>query len=332
MDNESKRGQLEIFSNMISGYRAPLIIFAAHSTGIFSELGTSRYSAEQISKNLRLDERAVEIVLDSLVALNLLIKRKMLYENSQMAKTYLLPDSPDYRGDMVNHSRHLINSWMNIGSILKEGSDVLPAKKKKSPEELRDFIMAMANVGLESINLMLGEIDFSVFNFVLDLGGGPGTYLSVLCSNYPELKAVLFDLPDVIDIAKENLDSLDINDRISFIKGDFLIDEIGSGYDCIIVSNIIHSLGPEQIKNIIYKSYNALDSGGKILIKDFFLEENRTKPSAGAVFAVNMLVNTEDGRSYTWEEVSGWMKDAGFCKMERCVLTEHSGVLTGTKP
>ena len=113
------------------------------------------------------------------------------------------------------------------------------------------------------------------------------------------------------------------------MAGDFETDELGAGYDCIYVSSIIHSLGPDDTAALFAKARRALSPGGVIMVKEFYLDDTRTRPASAARFAVNMLVGTAAGKSYTLTETQALLRAAGFGDFTTVPVGAHSAVLVG---
>jgi len=129
------------------------------------------------------------------------------------------------------------------------------------------------------------------------------------------MRATLFDKPEVIPIARERLAEAGFLDRVTLVGGDFYLDEFPSGHDLVFVSAIIHQNTPEQNLGLYQKGFRALLPGGRIVIRDHVMEPDRTQPRDGAIFAVNMLVGTPGGNTYTYEEIYAGLEQAGFTRI-----------------
>jgi SAM-dependent methyltransferase len=154
--------------------------------------------------------------------------------------------------------------------------------------------------------------DTSRFRCLLDIGGGSGSYTIAFLERNPDLRAVLFDLPPVIEMAKARLDSADLADRTTLVGGSFYEDELPAGCDLALLSAIIHQNSPELNVALYRKIHRALEPGGVLLIRDHIMDEERIHPPAGAAFALNMLVATDGGDTFTFSEVESTLIEAGF--------------------
>ena len=147
---------------------------------------------------------------------------------------------------------------------------------------------------------------------LLDVGGGPGTYAVAFVRAVPGLRATLLDLPEVVEIARENVAAAGLLDRFDLVAGDLLSDAFPGGHDLAFVSAIVHMLGPDENVTLFRKVHDALVPGGRIVLRDHVMSPDRTAPRAGALFAVNMLVGTKAGGTFTLEELAAWLGEAGF--------------------
>jgi ubiquinone/menaquinone biosynthesis C-methylase UbiE len=158
--------------------------------------------------------------------------------------------------------------------------------------------------------------DSRAYHTLLDVGGGSGAYTIAFLKNSPQLRAVVFDLKNVIPITQEKIREAGVEDRVTFVEGDFYKDPLPVGCDLALLSAIIHQNSPEQNLSLYRKIYRALRSGGALLIRDHIMDATRTRPPAGALFALNMLVNTPAGDTYTFGEVKEALESAGFTDVE----------------
>ncbi len=181
-----------------------------------------------------------------------------------------------------------------------------------SADNRRAFIGAMHVVG-RGLSVEIAEAyDLSRFKRLLDIGGASGTYTMAFLRKNPRLTAVIFDLEDVIPMSVERLSAEGFLDRVEPVAGDFYRDELPKGCDLALLSAIIHQNSREENLELYRKVFRALDPGGRLLIRDHIMDESRTSPPGGAAFAVNMLVNTSGGDTYTFREVKESLEQAGF--------------------
>jgi len=301
--NKKLTKQLQEFTRLWGGFRASRVVLTANNYGIFDHLKTPK-TAGDIARVISADARATEILLDAVASVGLLKKSGGKYRNSETAGTFLVKDSGLYQGDMLRHADDLWKGWSGLDEVVKTG---LP--NRSGGRDYGTFIRAMHNNAVIRAKKAIRAIDLKGVKRALDLGGGPGTYSMELARK--GIDVTLFDLPEAITIAKELVSGQGI-DNINFAAGDFHADDIGAGYDLVFISQIVHSLSIAESLALMEKARDALGPKGRLVIHEFLLGKDRAHPVPAALFSVNMLVNTEAGRSYTVQEMRGWLAKAGF--------------------
>jgi predicted O-methyltransferase YrrM len=226
---------------------------------------------------------------------------------------YLSNESPKSIIPMILHASHLWDRWTHLTNIVKgdtkAGSD---EDSFFSGDELKAFIGAMHAVSSPHAENIVKGISHERSKALLDLGGASGTYTIAFLKSSPEMNATLFDLPEVIELARERLEKEGLLDRVTLVAGNYLRDEIPQGHDLAFLSAVIHSNSPEQNFELYKKVFRSMIPGGRVIIRDQVMESDRTRPEAGAIFAVNMLVATEGGTTYTFDEIKEGLSNAGF--------------------
>jgi len=309
--NKTLMQQFQMFRQMSGGFRASRVILTANNYDIFERLKSPK-TAAALAGSLKTDPRATQILLDAVTALGLLKKAGMKYRNTSLASKFLVKGSPSYQGDMLRHSDTLWKSWSGLDEVVRTG---LPNRAAERHHE--SFIRAMHNNAVFRAKDVINAVDVRGVKRALDLGGGPGTYSMELARH--GIAVTLFDLPNTIEIAQKLVKEAKVR-NMDFIAGDFHEDDIGNGYDLVFISQILHSLSEDESLALLKKSYQALNAGGRVAIQEFLLEEDRAHPVPGALFSVNMLVNTAAGRSYTAQEMKGWLAKAGFKSVKAKIL------------
>ncbi len=178
------------------------------------------------------------------------------------------------------------------------------------------FIGAMDVAGQELSRRIVGAFDASPFHRLLDIGGASGTYTLAFLRKNPRMTAVLFDLPPVIEIARERMQTEGVKDRVLLVPGDYRKDPFPDGCDLALLSAVIHQNSPSENLDLFAKIHGVLEAGGVLLIRDFVMDSTRTSPKGGTFFALNMLVNTIAGDTYTFDEISEALRSSGFVTVE----------------
>ncbi len=289
------------------------ILLTAAELDLFTPLAEKQQTAAELSGELRCDGRALAIVLDALAAMCLLEKQDGAYRTLPAAAPFLSSRSPRSVRPMILHASHLWDAWSALTAVAR-GSDSTgdEASEVRDADELSAFIGAMHVVGTPLAEKIVAAIQPGPASNLLDVGGASGTYTIAFLKAVPTLKATLFDRPAVIPMARKRLAEAGLSDRVRLAAGDFYRNELPGGHDLALLSAIIHQNSPVENIELFGKVFRALVPGGRVVIRDHIMEPDRTKPRDGAIFAVNMLVNTEGGSTYTFEEIRAWLEEAGF--------------------
>ncbi len=313
--------QAREFAALWGGFRASRVVLTANNFALFEHL-RKPVAAADLARIVGLDPRATEILLDAVTALGLLRKTGTRYRNSAVAERFLVKASPWYQGDILRHSDQLWKAWSGLDEVVRSG---LP--NRSGGRDHDSFIRAMHNNAVLRARDVVAAIDLRGVKRALDLGGGPGTYSMELARR--GIAVTLFDLPNTADIARALAAEAGLTD-ITFQGGDFHSDAIGGGYDLVFISQIFHSYSSEENRALLEKARNALNPKGMIAVQEFLLNKDRASPPAGALFSINMLVNTREGRCYTPQELKAWLTMTGFRGVRTTVLGD-TVVLTARK-
>ena len=295
-------GKIRELRQILFGFRPARVLLTANNYRIFDYL-QKPLSAQTISKKIHTNLRATEILLDALTGMGLLKKRANHYKNAQLASLFLISKSPSYQGDIIRHSDTLWKNWSCLDEVVRTG---MPSRTTREREA---FVLGMHNIASLKVKDVINTIGLKGVKTALDLGGGPGTYAIEMSKK--GVSVTLFDSRETIDIAQRIIRRQGCK-TIRFMRGDFLTDDIGSGYDLVLVSQVFHAYSAKDNICVLRKCKKALNNNGRIVVQEFPLSNDRTSPLQSALFSVNMLVNTEGGRCYASKEIRGWLHDIGL--------------------
>ncbi len=329
----------EAADRMAQGYREAQILFAAVRLGVFDALEEGPAGADALADRLEADHRGTRILCDALAALGLLVKGGEVdgaYRCSPAAQDFLVSSSPASKVPMLLHGARLYERWAGLLDAVKAGAPVPDGRiDPRLQEDEGGFARAMAVIGREIAGQAVAALErlglLDGARTLLDVGGGPGVYALEMARRAPELHATVLDRPDTLEVARRNVEEAGLASRMTLRPGDALEGDLGGPYDLIFTSNFVHIFPPEANRRLIRRAADALAPGGHLAVKDFLLDPDRTTPPGAALFAVNMLVATEGGDSYTVEEVHGWFREAGLEPGETVDLTAQSRLALARK-
>jgi SAM-dependent methyltransferase len=316
----------------VSGYYwQSFTLHAAIKLGIFTMVGSEELTAADIAQRLNAKERGVVLLLNALAAMNLLVKRGDRYSNTPSGTSFLSKNSPEYIGYIIMHHHHLALSWLKLDEAVRTGGP-MRLRSSGSDEDAREsFLMGMFNIAMNLAPRLVNTIDISGRRHLLDLGGGPGTYAIHFCLNNPQLRATVYDLPGTRPYALKTIEKFGLTKRIDFVAGDYLKENIPGVYDVAWLSQILHAEGPDECRKIIEKAASALEPGGVLMVHEFVLDDTMDGPLQPALFSLNMLLGTANGRSYSEREIMEMLARAGAKEIKRLPsqFPSDSGILTG---
>lgn len=314
---------------MAAGYQKSRIILTAFELEIFTAIGDGALTSFEIAERINAKPRSTERLLNALCALGFIEKKEGRYSNSMVSARYLVKGSKEYLS-RIGHMIGLYASWGTLTGAVKAGASV--HAREHDPVSLSHFIEAMHYRAKKTAGELVSHIDLSGVKTVLDVGGGSGVYSMAFVKAKPGLKAVVFDLADVTALARTYIAESGLSGSISTMDGDYNSDSFGAGYDLVFMSAIVHINSYDENVALMKRARQSLAKGGRIVIQDHIMDEDRTSPARGAIFALNMLVNTRGGDTYTEREMREWLEKAGCTSIERIPTGMENDLMVGGVP
>jgi 2-polyprenyl-3-methyl-5-hydroxy-6-metoxy-1,4-benzoquinol methylase len=315
-----------------TGFQSSRIFLTAYELGIFTALGDKTRASAAVAKNLKTDPRATDRLMNALCTMELLIKKDGKFSNSPAAAQLLVQGKPEYMAGFM-HTNSLWNTWSTLTEAVKKGTTVAirPNANERGPAWLVPFIAAMHDRAAAQAPAIVSRIDLAGTKRVLDVGGGSGAFSMAFVRARKGISATVFDLPNVIPLARKYVKQGKCSSAIDFSAGDYLKDDLGKGYDIVFLSAIIHSNSESENRLLFKKCAKALNPKGQLVVVDFIMNEERLIPPHGAFFSLNMLVGTRSGDTYTESEVRSWMNAAGLKKITRNDTPFGTSMIIGVK-
>jgi SAM-dependent methyltransferase len=325
------------FREAVAAYRLPRIIFTALDLDLFTAVGSRSWTVQSLAKKLRASARGLEILCRNLACAGLLIKTGFRYRNSPLARRELNKKSAAYRWAYLDLLRGHWDDWSQLTKSVKRGRPVDDNDAPDEPAYRRRFSWAMHHRSLDVAPKIAAQINLRGARTLLDLGGGPGTYALAFLKRNPSLRATVCDRAPAIAVAKEIAATVPQGRRLSYLPIDFVKKPIPGRYDVIWFSNVLHIYSPEENQRLFRKMAKALAPGGRLLIQDAFLHDaNGLYPQDASLFAVTMLLFTDEGNTYSVRDATAWLKRAGFGRVRTLTMKKGTedwdgGILEATK-
>ena len=314
-----KKLDRDMVLDMVRGFQPACIVIAAAELDAFTILSARPMAAATLARRIKGDVRAVTILLDALAAIGFLhkaVRAEPVYSVPKAVAEILAEGGSRCMLGMVRHLGNCLRGWSQLGAAVLSGK---PARRRPSvlgaDGDLASFIRAMHEISGPLAMPLVADLGKLKFTHVLDLGGASGTWTQAFLQLYPEACATIMDRPEVIPMAKRLMKKARLADRVRLFPGDFMKNTLPKGADLAWVSAIVHQNSRAQNRRLFAKVFSALEPGGLILIRDVVVDASRTRPEAGALFAVNMLVNTPGGGTFTFNELRDDLSIAGFSKI-----------------
>jgi O-methyltransferase domain/Dimerisation domain len=319
---------------LVRGFHPACVIIAAAELDVFTILRDQSMDALGLAGRIKSDPRATATLLDALAAMGLLSKREGAFAVSADVAALLAEDGDRCMLGMVRHMGNCLRRWGQLAKVVMTGRPVEgEVSVRGAAGDVASFIRAMHEISDPVSPRLIESLGPLTFSHLLDLGGGSGTWTIPFLRRYPKAKATIFDLPEVIPMATALMKRAGLADCVRLVPGSFYADELPTGADLAWVSAIVHQNSREQNRAMFGKLFAALAPGGRILIRDIVMDESRTSPPMGAFFAVNMLVATPGGGTFTFSELRADLEAQGF--IDARILRrgeEMDSVICATKP
>ena len=316
-------------------------MFVAVSLGVFDALEKRPAASATLSAELGTLSDPMERLLDASVGLGLLRRQGAVYENEPVASTYLCRSSEHSLCGYILYSNDvLFRLWTHLDDAIREGS---PRWKQafgaegsifdhffRTDEARQTFLKGMHGLGRLSSPRVVDTVPLGDFRRMVDLGGASGHLAIAACERHPQLHAIVFDLPSVIETARENISKSSAAHRIEVVAGDFFCDELPPG-DLFALGRILHDWSEPKIHKLLARIHQALPSGGGILLAEKLIREDRSGPASAHLQSLNMLVCTE-GKERTLTEYRHLLETSGFVQIEGYITGGPLDAVLALKP
>ncbi len=315
-------------NEMIRGFMPSRAVLTALELDIFTAVAAGG-TAQQIAAKIQTAVRGTEMLLNALVSLKLLEKHKGVYTNTTLSARFFVDGTPDSARCAQLHTANLWKRWSTLTDAVRAGTSVAP---RTDNGWVTPFIAAMDHTARERARTVVQAVEINGCKHMLDLGGGSGAYSIAFAKAAPALQVDIVDLPEVLPITQKRIRKAGLADRISTRAGDMLTVTLESGYyDLVLLSAICHMFSPEENQRLFKRAHAVLTPRGRLMVSDFILEPDKTAPRFGALFALNMLVATRAGASYSESEYDAWLTAAGFTGIKRLRIPGPASLMVATK-
>lgn len=326
----------ETLFQMMGGYNVSRTVIAGIQLGVFAALAEGPATASTLAEKCKASSRGMRMLADGLTALGLLEKKADTYQLTPLTARVLVPTQPDYIGAMAE-TDHLWESWTHLPEVIRSGQPIHQVDQEEKAQQFFPRLVKTLHVrnrpfareAAKHLNDVLSRADAKV----LDVACGSGVWSIACAEAYPQVRVTANDFPTLLDGLRGYLKRHGVEDRFDFLPGDLKTADYGKDrFDVALLGNIVHSEGEASSRDLFKRLHRALKSKGVVVIVDMVPDDNRSGPVFPVLFALNMLLNTTEGDTYTFAEYKAWLTDAGFVDVRAIDIGAHSPLVVATRP
>ena len=319
------------------GYAPPLILEAALNYRVFDLLDKAPQAIGELATQSGASVRGLTAIVNALVGLKFLVKRGDRYALTPESAAFLVSTKPAYYGGFFRHlMRQVLPHWIHLTESVGTGRPAVAANHQSEGQQFfAEFVEGLFPISYKAaqmLGLHLGIPKATSPISVLDIGAGSGVWGIALAHQSPHVTIRAVDWPAVLEVTEKVARRQGVGDRLRTVSGDLLEADFGTGHHVGTIGHILHSEGRDRSRQLLRKTFAALAPGGTIVISEFMPNEGRTGPPTPLIFAVNMLVHTEAGDTFTFREIAGWLREAGFVKPRLLDAPAPSPLVLATRP
>jgi len=319
-------------------YAVPLVLEAAIHHRVFDVLDSSPMTLDELTRATGASRRGLAAIVNMLVGFEFLHKLPGgKFSLTPESAAFLVSTKPSFQGGIIRHtSTQLLPNWLQLNQVVATGRPAMSVNQEKAGGEFfKDFVNDLFPMNYPIARQLAQHLDLGASNkpeSVLDLAAGSGVWSVALAQSGRNVRVTAVDWPEVIPVTRNSVLRLGLAEQYSFAEGDLLEADFGSGHNVATLGHILHSEGVKRSKSLLDKVFRALAPGGTIAIAEFLVNPDRTGPANGLIFAVNMLVNTDEGDTFSFEEIAEWLLEAGFTHARKLEVHGPSPLILATKP
>jgi hypothetical protein len=304
-----------LLQQVATAHRASAALFAAADLGVFTALGDGPKTAVEVAASLGIPHaEPLRLVMEMCATSALLQRDGERYSNTPTTDFFLVRGRPSYIGAGLAYAADLYPAWGTLTALVRSGKATLPPDPilGNDPAKTRHFVLAMHQRAKDIGSVLPLGVDLTGCRRLLDVGGGPGTYSMRLIAKTPGLRSTVLDLPSVLAVTREIVESEGYADRIDLLPANYLTEDFGTGYDAVLLSGMMHRETAANCRMLLRKAVAALNAGGQVIVSDVFFEDDlKVSPPFAVQFALHMMLSSDEGSAHARTEMTAWMTAAG---------------------
>ena len=315
----------------LRAYMESRALLTALELDVFTAVGSGA-TADEVARKISTRTRATEMLLNALAAMGMLAKQDGVFRCTPTTARFFAAESKDNARPGLIHTANIWHRWSNLTDCVRAGTAVGHQEMAERGDDWTEpFIAAMHRNASERAPLVVKAVGAVADERLLDVGGGSAAYSIAFAQAHEKLHATVLDLPTVLPIAQRHIKAAGLAGRVETRAGDLRREALGQGFTLVLASAICHMLSPEENQDLLRRCFAALEPKGRVVIQDFILEPDKTAPKQAALFALNMLVGTPAGSTYSYDEYSAWLREAGFQDVRHVRLPGPASLMVGVR-
>lgn len=324
------------------GFAPPLVIHAALKNGIFDSLDRSPKTSVELASELGISERGAAGVVGGLLAVGLAQKQPDgRFRLAPDASAFLVHGKPEFQGGLIEHVQgDLIRSWLDLAEVARTGNPQGPLDRREDngAEFFERLVPALFPMNYAAARALAASLSYGGSDNgkgpvkVLDVAAGSGVWGIAQAQASPRVHVTALDSESVLAVTKRTVESHQVAGQFDYLPGDMRTVDFGKGYSLVILGHILHSEGVTRSQELLQHCFDALAPSGTVAIAEFLVNAEHTGPPLGLFFAINMLVNTQDGSTFSFEEIGSWLRSIGFTNVRQLEVPGPSPLILADKP
>ena len=302
---------------------------------VFTHISNGKNNALEIAETTSTTPRGMEILLNSLASLDFLTKSNGTYNLTPLSEKFLVKGKASYFGDFVQHADLLWEPWSHLTEVMLTRRPAKKLETQHGPEFFEKMVLQLvplsypcAKAAAEAFGVGTTWKNLNV----LDVAAGSGAWGAAFAESDPGTNVTAHDWPNVLEVTKKFLSKFNFDGRFSFLPGDLKDVDFGQNrYDLVILGHICHTEGAEKTRSLFSRAYRSLKSGGKLLIAEMIPDDERCKETFPLLSAVNMLINSTEGNTFTISEYRQWLHEAGYKNIDTLDVPGPSPLIVAIK-
>lgn len=307
--------QTSNFKHMVNNYKLTYIIISANNIGVFDCLSEESKNLSQISGELQIEENRLEPILNALAFYKIVDKNEKGYCLGQY-NDVLNKDSKYNQKGYIDFAKTIMKKYQVLENSIKDKNFAANNFKELTENNAESFMQGMEANAILQAKFIAENYNFENHN-ILDIGAGAGTYLITVAKKYNTIKGKMIDLPEIVKIQNKKIEKEQLQERIISEECNYNISFPIEKYDDVFLFAVVHQEPKENLNKLLDNIYNVLKPNGRLFLTSFFLNEDRISPEFSVQFAVEMLMNSNNGKVYTHREIENLMKENNFKEIER---------------